>query len=66
MIMATALPPAALISPVTSLTASATSQATTAAPALANIRAAARPLPDAAPVMMATFPSSIPMVKPSR
>src|SRR5690606_15094471 len=56
----TAAPPASLISLTTrSSPACAMSDATTRAPSLANSLAMASPMPDAAPVMTATFPSSL-------
>ena len=56
---ASAVPPADSMSAATALAPSAfRSAATTAAPRAAHSSAAARPMPDAAPVMTTTLPSS--------
>src|SRR3984957_17467552 len=57
---ASALPPASAISPAVSLTAwVAMSTSATDAPSRANSTAAARPIPDPAPVTTATLPASL-------
>ncbi len=64
---ATALPPAPAISAAVSLAASAAmSTSATAAPSRANNSAAARPIPDPAPVTTATLPASLPVISASR
>ena len=59
--LATASPPAAVISATTSSTPSPRSLRTRRAPSAAKSLAWAAPSPCPAPVMMATFPSSVPM-----
>src|ERR1700733_13355284 len=58
-----AVPPEAAISPAVSLAASALRSTTaTAAPSRANRTAAARPMPDPAPVTTAVLPASLPVI----
>src|ERR1700729_715238 len=61
--MGSAVPPEAAISPAVSLAASALRSTTaTAAPSRANRTAAARPMPDPAPVTTAVLPASLPVI----
>ena len=63
---AVASPPAAAIASATCFAPAAFRSATTVrAPSAATRRAVAWPMPDAAPVMIAILPSSLPMAHPS-
>src|SRR2546426_812809 len=60
---ASALPPAPVICAAASLAAwAARSTIATAAPSRANSSAAARPIPEPAPVTTATLPASLPLI----
>src|SRR6478735_2087836 len=67
-VLATAMPPASVISAATDEASAPVRQpmslTTTLAPSAANRRACSRPIPPPAPVTMATLPSSLPMVPP--
>src|SRR5581483_11558303 len=59
---AVAVPPASCIARAVSRADSTTSQTTTRAPAAANTREVAWPIPEAAPVTIATLPASGPVI----
>ena len=65
-ITAIASPPAALISSTTAFALSSFLPVTTTfAPSAANLFAVSRPIPEVEPVIIATFPSSLPITIPS-